>query len=272
MDLTIIVSDLGFAEGPLWHPEGYLLFSDVERNQILKWHGGNHEVYLSNSGLKGKATEAHFATQTGSNGLALHPTLGLVFCQHGEHAISRLDTKGNVEVLVDQFEGRRLNSPNDLCIGNDGSIYFTDPPYGLKEQQLQPSIAQSHAGIYRLLNGQLSLISTALQFPNGICLSADNTHLYVGSNQLEERGIQCFELVDGKWINPRIVIEENADGLKVDTAGHFFLATGEGIKIYSADGRFLHLIATPEMATNVCVLDDCLYITTPHTVYRSIRP
>lgn len=265
---VLLASDFGFIEGLLWHKGGYLIFSDLVRNKIYKYVKQQEpEVFLDQSGLDGLPAP-HHSNHVGSNGIAYDHQGNFVFCQHGNHAIARLNKDGSVETLVDSFNGKQLNSPNDLVVGPDDSIYFTDPPYGLAKQVIDPSIAQPLAGIYRWFEGKLELLSSEFQYPNGICLSPDCKYLYVSSNALDEKIIRRYELDGGKLKNSEIFIQENADGIKTDKRGNIFLATDAGVRIFSAEGTKLGMIKTPAAVTNICIEGNTLYIGTPHRLYR----
>lgn len=270
MALELLAEGLGFAEGPLWHPDGFLLFSDLVKNEIVKVEGKSVSTYLANSGLDGSPNAFHHE-QIGSNALALDKNGDLIFCQHGNHAIAKLNAKGTVELLVDSFNGKRLNSPNDLAISPDGDIFFTDPPYGIKGQQVIPHIAQPVAGVYKLSNGQLELLTDDFQFPNGICFSPDYRYLYVGSNH-EGEHVKRYHFRNGKLYDPEVVVAENADGLKTDAEGNLYLATMAGVLSVTSSGEKRFLIETPEMATNFCFHGKEIFITTPQKVYKTILP
>ena len=163
-----LATGLGFAEGLLWHKGGYLLFSDLIKNKIFKYTKQQGvELFLDHSGLTGEIT-THHSHHIGSNAIAYDYEGNLIFCQHGDHAIAKLKKDGSIEIIVNEFEGVRLNSPKDVAVAPDGSIYFTDPPYGLFGQTLQPEFAQPVAGVYRWFKGMIELLSTAFSFPDGI--------------------------------------------------------------------------------------------------------
>ena len=271
MELRIIASDIGFAEGPVWHPDGFLLFSDVLNNRILKLKDGKLEFFMENSGLNDEPKEHHHE-QIGANGLVIDNEGNLVMCQHGNHAISRLGRDGKFEILVDNYNNKPLNSPNDLCIGPEGEIIFSDPPYGLKDQELLPEIAQPHAGVYKWQNNKLELLFSELGFPNGVCFSPDYKYLFIGTNKPEEKGIRRFEYVNGQIRNGAIFVEENADGIKTDKKGNLYLATMQGIKVVSAEGEVIRKIETPAMATNLLIHEPFMYITTEKVVYEYFMP
>lgn len=264
-----IASGLGFAEAPLWHPDGFLLFSDVTKNRIMKWQDGVLETFLENSGIQTNPTSFH-SEHIGANGLAMDSEGNLLFCQHGNHAIARLLPNGTIETLVDSYQEKPLNSPNDLCVGPEGSIYFSDPPYGLKGQKLLPDFAQPSAGVYRWYKGHLQLLVDELQYPNGLCLSPDYKYIYISTNNETEIGIRRYEVINGELKNGQLFVDENADGIKTDQNGNLFLATIQGIKVVSPQGEIVRKIETPHMATNLCFHKHSLYITTPNEVYYTI--
>ncbi|MBC7488153.1 MAG: SMP-30/gluconolactonase/LRE family protein [Cytophagaceae bacterium] len=265
---VLMASDFGFIEGLLWHKGGYLIFSDLVRNKIYK-HSKQQgtEVFLHESGLNGLPTSLD-SNHVGSNGIAYDLHGNFVFCQHGNHAIVRLNKEGVIEKIVDSFQGRRLNSPNDLIVAPDGSIYFTDPPYGLSPQKLNPDAAQPIAGIYRWFNDTLELVSSDFTYPNGLCFSPDCRYVYVSSSFSEEKMIKRYELEDGKFKNGEIFISENADGIKTDKRGNVFLATETGVRIFSSAGIKLGMIKIPAIVNNLCIEGNTLYIGTPHKLFR----
>ena len=265
---VVIASDFGFIEGLLWHKGGYLIFSDLVRNKIYKYsklHG--IEIFLEQSGLDGLPTSAH-SNHVGSNGIAYDQQGNFVFCQHGNHAIARLTKEGTVEKIVDSFQGKRLNSPNDIAVAPDGSIYFTDPPYGMALQTLDPHVAQPIAGIYRFFKGSLTLVSSDFIYPNGICFSPDARYVYVSSSSTDEKMIKRYEMMNGKFENGKIFIHENADGIKTDKRGNIFLATETGVRIFSSEGIKLGMIKIPATVNNLCVEGNTIYIGTPHKLFR----
>ncbi len=262
----ILAEGLGFGEGPLWHKDGFLIFSDVKENRIMKLQNGKLETFIEESGWKGMPTKNH-SDQIGSNGIAYDLEGNIIFCQHGNHSIARLRGDGSIEIIVDNFYGRRLNSPNDLCVGSDGSIYFSDPPYGLKGKKLQPTIAQPMAGVYRWFNNTLELLSSEFDYPNGVCFSPDDKYLYIGSNYPEEKRIRRYEVNHGKISKGITFAVENADGIKTDKEGNVYLATMQGILILSKIGERIGFISIPEMTTNICIHEKYIYITTATKLY-----
>lgn len=266
-----IMSGFRFAEGVLWHPAGYVLFSDVAANKIFQvFLNGVTHVLLHHSGSQ-YVCDKYLSDKTGSNGLAFNKEGDLVFCQHANHSIARLDKTKNVVQLCTSYNGRPFNSPNDLAVRSDGGIYFTDPPYGLKKEILNPDIFQPHAGIYRFHHNQVTLLSADFRYPNGICFSPDERSLFVSSNHPEEQMIRQFTLSpEGDITGSRVFARINADGIKTDKSGNLYAATDKGILILSPDGEEMGLVALKEPATNICFggkEGNTLFATTYHALY-----
>ncbi|MGZ8518294.1 MAG: SMP-30/gluconolactonase/LRE family protein [Chitinophagaceae bacterium] len=253
-DLIIqkIASGFQFTEGPVWHPDQYLLFSDTPVNKIWQLLPDKTvQVYLDKSGLSNDDVSA-LSDMIGSNGLAIDDEGALVICQHGNHGLARLEKTGEITILVNGFEGHPLNSPNDLVLHSDGTIYFTDPPNGLKNQILHPSAFQTFAGIYRYKNGKLDLLSDDLRYPNGICFSPGENYLYVSSNHPDEPFLWRFELSpSGEMKHQSILIQQNADGITADKEGNLLLCTDRGILFVSLYGKRIALIPLPVSPTNI---------------------
>jgi gluconolactonase len=246
-----------FVEGPLWR-DGVLLFSDIQANTIYRW--------VPDSGT------AVFHTPTGnSNGLALDLAGNLLLAQQGKRQVVRLEANGSETVLAALYDGKKLNSPNDLAVKSDGAIFFTDPPYGINPDQEELGFY----GIYRLSPaGALQLLDATLNRPNGITFSPDETKLYVGD--AEARRIYVWDvLADTLIVNKRQFAYMNpagyTDGMKVDAEGHLFAAGPLGIWVYDASGTVLDTILVPGQTTN-CNWGDAdgqtLYITSGTAVYR----
>jgi gluconolactonase len=264
-------SGFEFTEGPAWHGDGYLLFSDTPANKIWQiFADGRKQVWLDPAGLLHDDV-SNLSDMVGSNGLAFDQGGRLLICQHGEHAISRLEKNGKLTVLCNEYEGRSLNSPNDLVVHSNGAIYFTDPPYGLKDQILNPSRHQRFAGIYRYSNDQLLLLNDDLRYPNGICLSPDEKFLYVSSNHPEEPLILKFSLSPaGDMGTESILIEQNADGITTDKRGNLLLCTDKGVLVVSPSGLRIALISLPQSPTNIVWHSNKteLYITARKSIYK----
>jgi gluconolactonase len=273
-----------FTEGPVWHPDGFLLFSDPNQNVIYKYDTklGNTSVYITKSGYTG--TDIGEYGQPGSNGLAIDNEGRLVVAQHGNHAILRHEKKGPQTVLANSYNGKRLNSPNDLVIKSDNSIYFTDPPYGLPMAFNDPRKELPYSGVYRIKNGAAELLATDLKGPNGIAFSPDEKYLYVSNWDITDihhtKTIWRYEVkADGILQNGKLFFEMNQtddeealDGLKVDTKGNIFASAPGGIWIINAEGKYLGKIVGPERPANMAWGEDgkTLYLTA-HTGLYKIR-
>jgi gluconolactonase len=178
--LEKIVDDHGWTEGPAWvSAGGYLLFSDVVKNAIYRWRRGEGDsLFLQPSGYTGKAPFP--GAEPGSNGIAVDPEGRLVFCQHGDRRIVRREPDGRITVLVERYQGKRINSPNDLVFRSNGDLYFTDPPFGLPNSYHDSAKELPFQGVYRLgRDGRLTLLTGDLSGPNGIAFSPDERTLYV---------------------------------------------------------------------------------------------
>ena len=272
LTIETLASGFQFTEGPVWHPEQHLLFSDIPANKIWQLSPDNETlVYLDKSGCNHDDT-TYLSEQIGSNGLAFDREGCLLICQHGNHALARLDKTGTLSFLANEFEGRPLNSPNDLVLHSDGTIYFTDPPYGLKDQILHPSKFQSFAGVYHYRRGELLLLSDDFRYPNGICFSPDENYLYVSSNHPDEPYIWRYRLSSsGEIKDQTILIEQNADGITTDKEGNLWLCTDQGIMIVSPLGKKMGLIPLPESPANLTwagMSSNELFITARSSVYK----
>lgn len=238
-----------FSEGPVWNKKGYYLFSDIPRNVIYKIkEAGEPTVYLQNSGLT-VPTDRELAEQIGSNGLTYDGDGNLIICQHGNGAVARYDGK-DLEFLVSGNGGKPFNSPNDVVVHPDGTVFFSDPHYGLKDQQLQTDVAQPIAGIYAYREGALTLITDRYQYPNGVCLSPDGSSLFTCSTKPAEAVVLEFDTAT--FALKREVCAENSDGIKCDRKGNLYLNTKDGVLIVSAAGKRLALIQLETQPANCC--------------------
>ena len=176
-----IADGFSFTEGPVWHPDGYLLFSDPNTNTIYRYNPKNHNVtvYMSHSGYTGADIGEY--GQPGSNGLGIDKEGRLIIDQHGNRRVIRIEKKGPVTILADQIDGKRFNSPNDIVVKSDGSIYFTDPPYGLPNFYNDKTKETPHEGVYAIIDGKTVLVAKDLGGPNGIAFSPDEKYLYVSN-------------------------------------------------------------------------------------------
>jgi gluconolactonase len=279
--LEKIVDDHGWAEGPVWVRDGgYLLFSDVVRNTIFRWKQGEGEtVVLRPSGYTGAAP--YEGKEPGSNGLAIDPSGRLVFCQHGDRRISRREPDGRLTVLADRFEGKRLNSPNDLVFKSNGDLYFTDPPFGLPHTFDDRAKEVPFQGVYRrAADGTLTLLTRELSAPNGIAFSPDERTLYVSNADRERLVWMAFEVEsDGTLGRSRVLYDGTrtlagrrgtADGLKVDAKGNIFGAGPGGVYVFAPDGTMLGWFDFGGNVGNVAWGEDgaTLFIAANAAVYR----
>jgi len=179
--LEKIAEGFQFTEGPVWHPNGYLLFSDPNANVIYKYDPKtkNVEVYITKSGYTG--TDIGKIHQPGSNGLTLDNNGRLYVCQHGNRQVVKHERKGPITVIAADHKGKRLNSPNDLVFKSDGVLYFTDPPYGLEKNYKDSKKETPYQGVYRVKNGKVELLTQDVGGPNGIAFSPDEKYLYVSN-------------------------------------------------------------------------------------------
>jgi gluconolactonase len=242
--------DCIFTEGPVWNPKGFYLFSDIPANCIYRLERGKKKtVYLSNSGTDNPSDPDLKPDQAGSNALAYDAQGNLLVCQHGGHGIARYDGK-SLRPYIHQYKGRLFNSPNDFIIHSDGRIYFSDPPYGLKDGKLNADKFQPIAGVYCWKDGELELISDRYQYPNGVCLSPDESLLYLCSNKPFEASVSVFDTKTNKLL--RELAQETSDGIECDRAGNVFLCNKDGLVILDPSGKRLGLITLPTVPANIC--------------------
>ena len=279
--LEKIADGFAWVEGPAWSREGKcLLFSDIPNNSVFRWKEGDGvRLFLKPSGYSGPAPFP--GREPGSNGLAIDPEGRLVLAEHGDRRIGRLERDGSRTVLADRYEGKRLNSPNDLVFRADGDLYFTDPPFGLPKVFEDPGKELDFSGVYRLSKeGQLTLLIREIKAPNGIAFSPDGRTLYVTDVHPDHPAWHAFDLnPDGTVGSGRIFHEASRwkkpnyggpDGMKVDREGNLFAARPGGINVFAPDGTLLGSIETAVPTSNCAWGDDgsVLYITAGTDVYR----
>ncbi len=268
-----------FLEGPVWvHDGGYLLFSDPNANTMYAWTPeGQLSVFRAKSGYTGLDIGEY--GQPGSNGLTLDRDGRVTINEHGNRRVTRLEKNGVLTVLADRYEGKRLNSPNDLVYRSDGALYFTDPPFGLPRFHEDPRRELPYAGVFRYAEGQLRLLATDLTGPNGIAFSPDERYLYVTNWDEKKKVVMRYELTpDGGLANGRVFFdmtgapgEEALDGMKVDRRGNLYVSGPGGLWIISADARHLGTIRLPELPANFAWGDAdgrTLYMTARTGLYR----
>ena len=270
-----------FIEGPLWVRDGgHLLFSDPNANRIYRYDpagAGMLRVYREQSGYDGADVGEY--GQPGSNGLTLDREGRLTIAEHGRHRISRLGSDGKPEVLAERFEGKRLNSPNDLVWRSDGTLYFSDPPFGLPKFYDDPRKELPFSGVFAWRNGALRLVSRDLLGPNGLAFSPDERFLYVDNWDPQKKVVMRYEVKpDGSLANGRVFFdmtgapgEEALDGLKVDEGGNLYVSGPGGIWVLSPDAKHLGTIRAPRLAANFAWGDadgKTLYLTARSALYR----
>jgi gluconolactonase len=273
-----LASGFTFTEGPVWHPDGYLLFSDPNDNVIYRrTTDGQVSVFRTKSGYTGVDVGKY--KQPGSNGLAIDPDGRLTIDEHGNRRVTRLEKNGVITVLADRFEGRRFNSPNDLVYRSDGSLYFTDPPFGLPKAFDDPRKELSFSGIYRYADGTVHLLARDLTGPNGIAFSPDERFLYVGNWDEKRKVVMRYDVRADGSIGPGSVFydmttapgEDAIDGVKVDREGNVYVSGPGGLWVLSADGKHLGTIRGPEHPHNMAWGDDdyrTLYLAAQTGLYR----
>jgi gluconolactonase len=276
--LERVATGFEFTEGPVWSPDGGLLFSSPNTNAIYRLDPVRGvTVFRSKSGYSGFDIGRY--AQPGSNGLAFDPDGRLVICQHGNRRVIRVEPHGNITVLADSYEGARLNSPNDLVYRSDGTRYFTDPPFGLPEAFDDPDKELSFSGVFRLTEGELTLVTDELEGPNGIALAPDERHLYVGNWDPERKVVMRYELdASGAAGDGEVLFdmtgaagEDAIDGIKVDQAGNLYVCGPGGIWVLSEAGEHLGTLRLPEDPHNLAWGDAdrrSLYVTALTSIYR----
>ena len=272
-----------FTEGPIWvnsngKSSGYLLFSDPNANTIYKYiPDGLLSVFKKNSGYAGKDVADYF--QPGSNGLTLDREGRLTINEHGNRRVTRVEKDGKLTVLADRYEGKRLNSPNDLVYRSDGTLFFTDPPFGLPKFYDDPRKELPYSGVFALRNGQLKLSSTDLKGPNGIALSPDEKYLYVGNWDPKKKVVMRYNLdAEGNLSNGKVFFdmtkapgEDAIDGVKVDQQGNLYVSGPGGLWLISPEGKHLGTIKAPKNPHNLAwggPDGKTLYMTAGNTLYR----
>jgi gluconolactonase len=245
-----------FTEGPVWSHDGFLYFSDIPENHILRF-------------VPGKGIELARANSNGTNGNTMDAQGRLYSCESHSRRITRTDRKGKIEVLAERFEGKRLNSPNDVVVRKDFNVYFTDPAFGSSDDKKELNFY----GVYRITpKGALEVVAKPKGRPNGIALSPNGRILYVSNS--DERNIRAYDLDRaGEASNERVLLSGIAgvpDGLRTDEKGNLYLAA-KNIFVYSPEGKQINTIELPETPSNLAFGDpdlESLYVTARTSVYR----
>ena len=276
-----IADDLEWSEGPLWDVKRKtLLFSDIPRNVVMQWNADKGvSRFLESSGYTGAAPFT--GREPGSNGLTFDALGRLTLCQHGDRRISRREADGTMVPMATQFEGKRLNSPNDLVYDKPGALYFTDPPYGLPGTFKDPGKELGFQGVYRVAtDGKITLLTKELTAPNGLAFTPDYKTLYVANSQKEKPIWVAYPVKpDGSLGAGRVFADVSKyykegdgvpDGMKVDLQGHVFATGPGGVFVFTPDGTLLGRILTGVPTANVAWGEDgsTLFITANHRVLR----
>jgi gluconolactonase len=292
--LEKVATGPGFSwtEGPVWIPAGYLLFAEIPSNSIRKWSPGvGVSVFMQPSGWK--ESTPYTGHEPGSNGMTLDSRGRLTVAGHAQRDVWRLEQmnpKAQVTVLADTYEGKRLNSPNDLVYKSDGTLYFTDPPYGLPKLDSDPTKQLPFSGVYRLPGArshkpgtppdrdQLQLLTKDLPRPNGICFSPDEKYLYVNNSEPKKLWMRYTVKTDGTLTDAKVFFDASSDkrlgapdGMKADQSGNLYSAGPGGVWIISPEGKHIGTLEIPERVGNVAwggADHKTLYVAASSSIYR----
>ncbi len=273
-----------WAEGPVWVKDGgYLLFSDPPKNTMYRWSKKDGiSVFLHPSGYAGDDLKPF--REPGSNGLAIDAKGALIAADSGNRGLTRIDLKTKRKhVFLDRFEGKRFNSPNDLCIARSGAIYFTDPPYGLAGLEKSPVKELPFSGVYRWTpDGKVAVIEKEFLYPNGIALSPDERTLYVSNTDSKQPIIRAYQLgADGlpasfsTFFDTTPLIKPGVlgmpDGMKIDADGNLYAAGPGGLLVLSKQAELLGVISVTGRTTPNCAFGEdgkTLFIAATDTIGR----
>ena len=273
--IEILAKGFDWSEGPVWVDKiNSVLFSDVPENKIYKWNENEGlSVYIEPSGYSGKVPTSK---KDGSNGLILNSKNELLVCMHGDREIAKLTKwgSGEFETVINKFQGKLFNSPNDMVFTKNGDLIFTDPPYGLKNRNSDNLKELKINGVYKLTtDGEVTLLVDNLTYPNGVALSNDDKIMYVNVSDSSNPRIMAYDIDKETINNERIFFdgrklsEKNVglfDGIKIHPDGTIFSTGPGGVLIINKDGTHLGTIKTVERTAN-CAFDSAyeyLYMTT----------
>ncbi|MBI3695187.1 MAG: SMP-30/gluconolactonase/LRE family protein [Acidobacteria bacterium] len=251
-----VLSDFAFTEGPVFSRIGFMLFSDIPRNRIMKY-------------VPGRPVETFRENSNGANGLTFDHQGRLLACEGGAGRVTRTEKNGAITVLADKFEGKALNAPNDIVYCIDGNIYFSDLR---RRNEPADSGKVEFSAVYQITRkGELRVAARELKRPNGVALSSNQQILYVADT--EGRSVHAYDLTpDGSLARGRLFAETAAgpDGLKTDEGGNVYVATAEGVQVFNSEGRLLGIIRVPENPANAGWGDNyrTLYITARTSLYK----
>lgn len=270
-----VATGFTFTEGPLWR-KGRLWFADVRANK-LRAMTPDGKVELLNDNPSGVTTPPVPGLDQGSDGMVPDKDGSILAANQGGRNVIRIDDKGQTKVFLDSYDGKKFNSPNDLVFAPDGSLWITDPPYGLRGMDRSPDKQLPYNAVWRYADGKLTPVITDLTIPNGIGFSPDGKILYV-SNSGPQQYVKAWDVAkDGSVSNGHVLISYQRgmgpgipDGLKVDTAGNLWTTGPGGIRIITPEGKVLGQIKLPEVAANLAFAEDgkTVYITASTSVYR----
>ena len=282
-EIEVIASGFDWTEGPLWLPDeknGFLIFSDIPRNSIMKWREGEGiSLFMKPSGYTGMTD---YGRESGCNGIGLDPGGNLIFCEHGDRRLSRLTPNGGKITLADRYDGKRFNSPNALAIKSNGDIYFTPPPYRLPKGANDPMREMDFCGVYRWSASEgITLLTKELIRPNGIAFSPDEAALYVAQSDGKAPIIMAYPVnAAGTLDKGRIFYDfkkerkqfryGSPDGMEVDGRGNLFASGPGGIYIITPEAKILGRIDTGQSTANCVWGDDgsVLYMTADQYICR----
>ncbi len=262
LEMEELATGFQFTEGPVWHPDGYLLFSDIPPGIIYRLDTG-------------KPPMPWRSPSANANGLTFDRQGHLIACEHGSRRVSITEADGHVRAVATHYEGKRLNSPNDVIVRSDGSIYFTDPPYGIEETQRELAVN----GVYRIApDGDLKLLADDFDRPNGLAFSPDEKTLYVDDSP--RRQIRAFDVTnDGTLVNGRLFAQMdsdqqgNPDGMKLDVEGNIYCTGPGAVWIYRPDGELIGKVPAPQLAANLAFGGPdlkTLYLTARTSIYALV--
>ena len=279
--LEKIADGFAWVEGPVWSKSGgYLLFTDIPNNSVFKWQPGRGvSLFMKPSGYTG--TALFTGREPGANGLTFDRQGRLTLAEHGDRRIARLESDGHKTTLVDRYQGKRINSPNDLVYKSDGSLYFTDPPFGLPKSFDDPGKELPFHGVYRLAkNSELTLLIHDIKAPNGIAFSPDEKILYVSNAERDNAVWYAYAVkADGTLGDRRVLFDATEfaktrkgvpDGMKVDREGNLFAAGPGGLYVIAPEGTLLGRIELGVATANCAWGEDgsVLYIVASTAIYR----
>lgn len=249
-ELETLADDCLFTEGPVWNREGFYLFSDIGANAVYKVVPGcPKEMYIPNSGTANHNGRGGRPDHAGSNALAYYTDGTLLLCQHGDHRLARWDGQ-QLQSFIAGYNGRPFNSPNDLVVTANGRVFFSDPPYGLKDAKPNADEYQPVAAVYCWDAGLLTVVSDTYQYPNGVCLTPDGSELFICSNKPFEKFVSVYDAQTLAF--KRIFTEENSDGIKCDNQGNVYLCNNAGLLVFNPMGKKLATIELPKVPANAC--------------------